>query len=63
VLATLHAVYPSVDFKLGSLKEFLVSFAKTAEFDPFVPDNWYSVTAQDIIDKVFNKNSKINKHL
>eukprot|EP00026_Physarum_polycephalum_P001164 Phypoly_transcript_01165.p1 GENE.Phypoly_transcript_01165~~Phypoly_transcript_01165.p1 ORF type:complete len:960 (+),score=125.04 Phypoly_transcript_01165:678-3557(+) len=49
--AALRAVYPNIDLRSPALKEFLANFAGQAKFDPSVAGNWYSVTAQDIIDK------------
>lgn len=30
----------------------MVTFAELSGFNPLVPENWYSVSSQDIIDKV-----------
>lgn len=48
----LEALYPNIDFKFDAKKEFLENFAKKFNFHPLVPDNWYYVTAQDIIEEV-----------
>lgn len=46
---------PKVGYKWSELRDrlmFLSDFAKDCNFDPLIPENWYSVSSKAIIEKV-----------
>lgn len=39
-------------------KNFLITVAKEKKFDPYIADNWYTVTIEDILSvQVFKNNA------